>query len=102
MPKNINLLVTRLFPSDVLVRAKQDYACTFNDQDTAWQGDELIAKSQGHDGIMCSSSNKFSADVIDGLPECIRVIATFSVGFEHIDLDAAKARGIAVTNTPTC
>ncbi|HBT42067.1 MAG TPA: D-glycerate dehydrogenase, partial [Rhodospirillaceae bacterium] len=35
-----------------------------------------------------------------GLPANVRMLATFSVGYEHIDLDAAKARGLVVTNTP--
>jgi len=100
MPQDIKLLVTRQFPADVLARAGADYAATFNSKDTAWQGAELIAQAEGQDGIMCSSSNKFTPDVIAGLPDRVRILATFSVGFEHIDLNAAKARGIAVTNTP--
>ena len=100
MPKDINLLVTRVFPPDVLARANRDYTCAFNDADTAWQGSDLTGRAEGHDGILCSSSNKFTAEVIADLPGSIRILATFSVGFEHIDLDAAKGRGIAVTNTP--
>ncbi|MDD9878893.1 MAG: D-glycerate dehydrogenase [Magnetovibrio sp.] len=100
MAKDIKLLVTRRFPPDVLTRAERDYSCTFNDADTAWQGEELTGRAAGHDGMLCSSSNKFSAEVIEGLPQSIRILSTFSVGYEHIDLDAARARGIAVTNTP--
>lgn len=60
----------------------------------------MIARAAGHDGILCSSPNKLSADVVKGLPDTIHILSTFSVGFEHIDLDACGARGIAVTNTP--
>jgi len=100
MPKTAKLLVTRQFPPDVLGRAERDYDATFNDADADWQGDALIAKAAGHDAILCSSSNKLSADVVAGLPAEIKMLATFSVGFEHIDTDACAARGIAVSNTP--
>lgn len=100
MPRDIKLLVTRRFPPDVLVRAERDYACTLNPDDTAWQGDELVARAQDHDAILCSSSNKFTADVVAALPQEVRMLATFSVGFEHIDTDACQSRGIVVSNTP--
>jgi lactate dehydrogenase-like 2-hydroxyacid dehydrogenase len=94
------LLVTRHFPPDVIARARRDYEVTLNPVDSAWTGDELIANAQGQDGIFLSSSNKFTKDVINALPECVKILATFSVGYEHIDLTAAQGRGIVVTNTP--
>ena len=94
------LLVTRRFPEAVLERAGRDYDCTFNETDTPWQGDELVARAAGHDAMLCSSSNNFSAEVIAALPDSIRILATFSVGYEHFDLDAAASRGIVLTNTP--
>lgn len=100
MPKDIRLLLTRVFPDDVIARAERDYACTLNPHDRAWQGDELIAQAEGHDGILCSSSNKYDAAVVSALPDSIKILATFSVGYEHIDLDACRTRGITVTNTP--
>ncbi len=100
MPKNIRLLVTRQFPTDVLARCERDYTCTFNLEDTNWVADELIERAANHDAIFFSSGNKFTADVIASLPDSIRALSTFSVGHEHIDLPAAKARGVMVSNTP--
>ena len=100
MPKNIRLLVTRQFPADVLSRCERDYTCTFNPEDTDWIGDELVARAADHEAIFFSSGNKFTADVITALPDSIKALATFSVGHEHIDLTAAKARGLMVSNTP--
>ena len=94
------LLLTRHFPDDVIVRAKRDYDVMLNPQDSAWAGNQLVSNADGMDGIFCSSSNKFTCDVFSSLPDCVKILATFSVGYEHIDLDAAKARGIMVTNTP--
>ena len=100
MPENIRLLVTRQFPTDVLARCERDYTCTFNPEDTDWIGDELVARAADHEAIFFSSGNKFTADVISALPDSIKALATFSVGHEHIDLTAAKARGLMVSNTP--
>ena len=100
MPKNIRLLVTRQFPADVLARCERDYTCTFNPEDSNWIGDDLIERAADHDAIFFSSGNNFTADVIASLPDSIRALSTFSVGHEHIDLPAAKARGLMVSNTP--
>ena len=62
--------------------------------------DDLVKDSEGGDGIFCAGGDPMTAGVIDRLPESVRVIATYSVGYEHVAVDAAKARGIVVTNTP--
>ena len=45
-------------------------------------------------------TEKFSAEVVARLPDSVKAIANFSVGVDHVDLQAAAARGIIVTNTP--
>jgi lactate dehydrogenase-like 2-hydroxyacid dehydrogenase len=60
----------------------------------------LIELSQGCDAVLTSLTDKMDADTINKLPETIKVISNFAVGFGNIDLEAAKKRGIAVTNTP--
>ncbi|MFT5172506.1 MAG: lactate dehydrogenase-like 2-hydroxyacid dehydrogenase [Gammaproteobacteria bacterium] len=94
------LLVTRRMPDKVTARIESDYDATLNTSDTIMSPDELVAAAQGQGGIMCCSSEKFSAELIGKLPESVRIVSTFSVGYEHIDVDAAKARGITVSNTP--
>ncbi|MEK9724710.1 MAG: D-glycerate dehydrogenase [Rhodospirillaceae bacterium] len=100
MPKNIKLLVTRQFPQAVLDRAAADYDSTFNPSDENWTGDALLARLEGHDAVMFASGNKFDVEVIAKVPDSIKMLATYSVGYEHIDVDAANARGLVVTNTP--
>ena len=100
MPRNVKLLITRQFPLAVLTRCKRDYDCTFNPGDTDWIGDELVARSANHDAIFFSSGNKFTAEVIQALSDQVKVLATFSVGHEHIDLIAAKEKKLTVVNTP--
>ncbi len=52
------------------------------------------------DAILAASTNQFDAETIAKLPKSVRAIATFSVGTDHVDLAAARARGLIVTNTP--
>ena len=94
------LLVTRRFPDAVEARAARDYDATVNPEDHLHSSDQLIEAAAGHDAILCSSTNMFDADVFERLPDSVRVIATFSVGIEHFDIEAAKARGIVLANTP--
>ncbi|MDP6067976.1 MAG: D-glycerate dehydrogenase [Alphaproteobacteria bacterium] len=94
------ILVTRKLPDAVEARLSRDYAPRLNPDDRLYTADELIAAASGADGIVPCHTEQFSSDVIARLPDSIRVIANFSVGFDHVDLEAAKARGIVVTNTP--
>jgi lactate dehydrogenase-like 2-hydroxyacid dehydrogenase len=94
------ILVTRKLPDAVTARLSRDYRPTLNPDDRRYAGGELIAAAAGHDALLIAPSERMTADIIGALPASIRAVATFSVGFEHIDLAAAKARGLIVTNTP--
>lgn len=94
------VLATRRLPPNVDARLSRDYDATLNPDDKVYSSDELIAAAEGHAGILCCSSEKFSPEVIAALPESVKILSTFSVGFEHIDVPAAKKRGVVVTNTP--
>ena len=56
--------------------------------------------SAGCDGILSALTDKLDAETINQLPDSVKIISNFAVGFGNIDLEAAKKRGIAVTNTP--
>lgn len=94
------ILVTRKLPNAVEDRLRRDYQPLLNPDDRLYSSDELVALSEGVDAIMPCHTEKFSAGVIARLPDCVRAIANFSVGVDHVDLQAAAARGIIVTNTP--
>lgn len=100
MSDKAKVLVTRRLPDAVLARISRDYEAHFNDDDTLYGPDDLVRLSDGRDAIICSSSEKFDAALIERLPRSVKAVATFSVGTEHFDLDAAKRRGLVVTNTP--
>jgi lactate dehydrogenase-like 2-hydroxyacid dehydrogenase len=98
------LLVTRKLPDAIEARASRDYDARLNPKDDPWSTDgaEIArrAKEIGAAGILGAAGDKFDAACIQALPDSVKVIATFSVGFDHIDIAAAKARNIVVVNTP--
>lgn len=95
------LALTRLFPPNVMARARRDYhVVADNPDDVPADAARLVAMASGADALLCAAGDPLAAATIAALPACVRAIATFSVGTDHIDLAAARARGIAVTNTP--
>ena len=100
MPKRPVLLVTRKLPEAVEARAMRDYNAILNKNDEQLNATDLIERSEGVDAILTCSTEVFSAKVIEGLAPSLKAIATFSVGYEHIDINAAKKRGLILTNTP--
>ncbi|MDH3670264.1 MAG: D-glycerate dehydrogenase [Gammaproteobacteria bacterium] len=94
------VVVSRKLPQAVEGRLRHDYNPRFNDEDRLYTKDELIELASGAAGIVACHTDRLSADVIARLPDTIRVIANVSVGVDHVDLHAARERGIAVTNTP--
>jgi lactate dehydrogenase-like 2-hydroxyacid dehydrogenase len=100
MPSKPALLVTRKLPEAVEARASRDYRARLNSADAALDGDGLVRAAAETDGVLCTTTDRLDAATIGKLPARVRILATFSVGFEHIDLKAARARGLVVTNTP--
>jgi lactate dehydrogenase-like 2-hydroxyacid dehydrogenase len=98
--KRPRILVARAMPPNVHARVVADYQASTNPDDHVFSREELMAKVAGHEGMIVTSSERIDAALIAALPAELRIIATFTVGHEHIDLAAATARGIVVTNTP--
>jgi lactate dehydrogenase-like 2-hydroxyacid dehydrogenase len=94
------LLITRRLPEAVEARAGRDYHARINARDTPTTPAGILADAKGADAILCCTADRLDAATIAALPESVRVISTFSVGTDHIDLAAAAARGIPVCNTP--
>ena len=100
MPKH-RLVVARPVPDAVTERAKTEFdAVVSEDRDRT--PDEVVDMLARHraEALFFSSNLKLNRDLIARLPETVRVAATCSVGFDHIDVDAARERGLIVTNTP--
>jgi len=94
------ILITRRLPEEVEARARRDYEVVQNADDHQMSADEILAEAPNVDALLVTITDKMRKDVIDKLPDNIKAISTFSVGFDHVDLDAAKARGIGVGFAP--
>jgi glyoxylate reductase len=94
------ILITRKLIKDSEDKASQTFDPIFNSNDELYSQSKVIEMSKGCDGILTSLTDKMDKETIDKLPDTIKIISNFAVGFGNIDLEAAKKRGIAVTNTP--
>ena len=94
------ILVTRRLLRSCEDKAEMSFNAILNSNDELYSQKKIIELSNGCDGILSSLTDKLDSDTINKLPETIKIISNFAVGFGNIDLDAAKKRGIIVTNTP--
>ncbi len=96
------LVLACLMPTAVNTRAAEAFDALIVQGKNDMTGPEVIAAATTHraDAIMFTNTLPLNAAVIASLPETVRVGATSSVGFDHIDVAAARTRGMAVTNTP--
>jgi lactate dehydrogenase-like 2-hydroxyacid dehydrogenase len=95
-----SLIITRRLTDAVLERAARDYDVKLNADDHVFSREELLEHCQSVDAVLPCHSERFDADVLAQLPDRLKIIANHSVGTDHVDLKAAKTRGIVVTNTP--
>jgi lactate dehydrogenase-like 2-hydroxyacid dehydrogenase len=94
------LLITRRLPAAIEARAARDYEVRMNVADTPVTAADILRDAEGADAILCCPAERLDAATIAALPARLRVLATFSVGYDHIDIAAARARGLPVVNTP--
>jgi len=94
------ILVTRKLLQSNEDRLKEIYDVKLNSNDELYSQSKLIELSQGCDGILSALTDKLDAETIIKLPESVKILSNFAVGFGNIDLDSATKKNIAVTNTP--
>ena len=94
------ILVTRNLLPENEERVKKLFDAKLNKADNILSSEELINRSKDCDGILCIGGNKFDKAIIDQLSSSVKIIANYAVGYNNVDVDAAKQKGIVVTNTP--
>lgn len=94
------LFIARKLRDVVEARAARDYQVILNPEDRLFSPDELIAVCRTVDAVLPCHSERFSAEVIAAIGPGLKIIANHSVGTDHVDLSAARAAGVVVTNTP--
>lgn len=96
----LKVIVSRAWPEEVQATLREKYDVTLNENDVAMSKEEMKQALANCDAFLPTVTDPVDAEVLSADPLRAKFIGNFGVGFNHIDLDAAKARGLTVTNTP--
>jgi len=94
------VVVTRRLPEPVHEALTGTFDARLNPDDRPLSTAELQAALRDADALLTTVTDKVTADVLSVEPRRARLVANFGVGFNNIDIEAAKARGVSVSNTP--
>jgi len=94
------ILITRKLLRTCEDKASKKFDVKLNSNDELYSQKNIIDMSEGCDGILTSLTDKMDEETINKLPNTVKILSNFAVGFGNIDLEAAKKRNIVVTNTP--
>jgi lactate dehydrogenase-like 2-hydroxyacid dehydrogenase len=100
MTDKLRVLVTRKWPDQVEALLAKRYDATFSADDVALDEAGLAAAMGAYDAILPTITDRLHAGILNTPGRRVRMIGNYGAGFEHIDLDAARAAGITVSNTP--
>lgn len=97
----LKVYVTRMICDNGIKMLKdQGYDVKINPLDRILTKKELLKNVKGIDALLCLLTDKIDAEVMDAAGKNLKIVANFAVGFDNLDLEAAKIRGIMATNTP--
>jgi len=94
------ILVTRRWPEAVELVLAERFDASFNVSDIAMDSAALAEALRSFDAVLPTVSDRLPASLFETNDICTKILGNFGVGYNHIDIAAAKARGIVVTNTP--
>jgi len=100
MVERPKVVITRKLPRAVEERAASLFDARLNAQDTPLTPEQLVDAMRGADGLLPTVTDKVSADVLGVSGRRVKIVSNFGVGFNNIDVAAAKTNGVVVTNTP--
>ncbi|QBF30934.1 D-glycerate dehydrogenase [Thalassococcus sp. S3] len=96
----MRLLITRPMPEEIETRGRSLFNVDMRDANTPLTEEELQRALEDYDLVLPTLGDAFSADVFSTARSRCRLLANFGVGYNHIDVAAADAAGVAVSNTP--
>ena len=94
------ILVTRKMTDEAEKKLAENFEVTLNKNDAPIPYEELIKLANQYDGMVVSGWDKFDENFFNNMNGRLKIIATFSVGYDHIDIKSAKEKNIIITNTP--
>jgi glyoxylate reductase len=97
MPKSV--FISNVLPAEALRLIPREISVDLNDNDRPLPKAELIRRLKGKDGLICHIISTIDEEVLAGAPG-LKVVSNVAVGFNNIDVAAARRHGVVVTNTP--
>jgi lactate dehydrogenase-like 2-hydroxyacid dehydrogenase len=94
------VFITRRWPASVEEKLRNLYDVTLNETDRPLTADEFKAALQQYDAVCPTVCDSFPAEILNVEDKRCKILANFGVGYNHIDIPAAKANELIVTNTP--
>ena len=94
------ILVTRKITDEAENNLAENFDVTFNKNDEPIPYEKLIDLANQYDGLVVSGWDKFDENFFNKMKGKLKIIATFSVGYDHININSAKEKNIVITNTP--
>ena len=98
--KKPSVILTRKLPDDIETRMRELFNTTLNENDEPFSKVQLIDAFNKAEVLVPTVTDKIDEELINSSGENLKLIASFGTGVDHIDLKAAKKKGILVTNTP--
>ncbi|WKJ88994.1 D-glycerate dehydrogenase [Methylomonas montana] len=94
------VLISRRWPASVEAKLLDLYDTTLNQDDHPLSADEFKSALQNYDAVCPSVCDSLPAEVLNVGNKRCKILGNFGVGFNHIDINAARQQGLIVTNTP--
>ena len=95
----MKLLITSNIPEKIYDDLDKHFEISYHDSNIPLSKEEIIEGIKGQDALLCPLSDKIDKDVIDA-GDKLKIIANYGAGFDNIDIDYAREKGIVVTNAP--
>ena len=92
-------LVTMNLPKEIIAMLKAEHEIVVNTNDRPMPREDILANVADKDGLLCTVGDRIDDDLLEKAPN-LRILANYGVGYDNVDLAAATARGIWVSNTP--
>ena len=103
MGERLRVFISREIPEKALARIRHalpGVVLEMNSEERALAPQELCDRARAADALVCTLADRIDRELLEALTPRLRVVATFAVGYENIDLEAARAAGVRVTHTP--
>ena len=95
----MKLLITSNIPEDIYKDLDKNFDIKYHDSNVPLKKEEIMEMLKGQDALLCPLSDKIDKDIIDA-GNSLKIIANYGAGFDNIDIDYAREKGIVVTNAP--